>query len=336
MKPKIILVLFLVVLTPKAIAQNSEFERLIQKGIEFHDNRDYPNAINAYQQALRLEPNSLLAFYEIAFSYFEMKDYKNALKYSKKVIKANKDHMLHGYMIYGSSLDMLGKVKESIKAFEKAGKEFDHYLIYYNLAVTCMNAGYTDKAFDAVIKAISNRPQHPGSHLLLSQVAAAKQQKTQSALALYYFLMLEPGSARAKAEYPKLIRYLNDGVERKDEKNITLYLSALTNDPFGTVETSLSLFKATFMLEGKPKVSDNDRYQQLTARLFASALDFKNENKGIFWDFYVPFFGTLEKEKMTEAFFYHISLSQGDEVVLWIKQNEDAYTKMINWVNLQF
>jgi len=335
MRPHFISLLLFILISSGAFSQSSEFERLIRKGVEFHDNRDYTNAINAYQQALKIIPNSTLAFYEIAFSYFEMKDYKNALKFSKKVLKANKDHMLLAYIIYGSSLDMMGNAKKSIKVFEKAGKEYDHYLIHYNLAVTCMNAGLTDKAYDAVIRSVINQPQHPGSHLLLSKVAEARQLKTQSMLALFYFLMLEPGTARAKVEYQRLIRYLNDGVERKDDKNITMYLSALSNDAFSSVETSLSIFKATFMLEGKPKVSANERYQQLTARLFASAYDFKQDNKGFFWEFYVPFFGTLEKEKMTEAFFYHISLSQGDEIVQWIKNNEDKYSKMINWVSLQ-
>jgi tetratricopeptide (TPR) repeat protein len=335
MKFRIICLLLMAFFSFTVIAQSSEFERLIQKGIEFHDNRDYPNAINAYQQALKLEPRSLLAFYEIAFSYFEMKDYRNAVNFSKKVIKANKDHMLHAYIIYGSSLDMMGKAKQSIKVFEKAGKEYDHYLIHYNLAVTCMNAGFHDKAYDAAIRAIKNRPQHPGSHLLLSKVAAAKNQRTQSALALYYFLMIEPGSERAKVEYPRLVRYLSDGVERKDDKNISIYLNLQSDDPFSPVETTLSIFKSTFMLENKPKVSEMDRYQQLTSRLFSSAMDFKKDNKGFFWEFYVPFFGTMDKEKMTEAFFYHISLSQGDEVVQWLKKNEDAYTKMINWVSLQ-
>ncbi len=335
MKTRFFYLLLMAVFTINLFSQNPEFQRLIQKGIGFHDNRDYPNAINAYEQALKLEPGSLLAFYEIAFSYFEMKDYKNAVKFSKKVIQANKDHMLQAYIIYGSSLDLMGKTKKSIKVLEKAGKKYDHYLIHYNLAVTCMNAGYTDQAYNALIKAIHNRPQHPGSHLLLSKVCAALNQKTQSALALYYFLMLEPGSERAKAEYPRLIKYLKEGVERKDNKNISVYLNLLSDDPFSAVETTLSLYKSIFLLEEKSKISDMERYQQLTAHLFASALDFKKDNKGIFWEFYVPFFGTIQKEKMTEVFFYHISLSQGEDVVNWLKKNEDAYTRMIHWVSLQ-
>ena len=128
--------LIAVVLFSTKIFAQSEIEAFVQEGIQYHDSGDYEKAIETYQKALKLDPKSTLINYEIALSYFTKGDHKEAIKYSDVVLKQNEDYLIPAYITKGSSLDMLGKTKESIKLFKKAIKKTDgHYLLHYNLGL---------------------------------------------------------------------------------------------------------------------------------------------------------------------------------------------------------
>src|SRR5690554_4482411 len=84
--------------------QNSnqdDIKQLIEKGIEHHDAREFEQAIEKYEEALKIDPTSMIATYEIALSYLAMRDYENASKFSTKVINSNDKDLLAG--AYGRS-----------------------------------------------------------------------------------------------------------------------------------------------------------------------------------------------------------------------------------------
>ena len=119
MKNKIVAFAFFLSFT--SINAQKTFKKLLEVGISNHDSGEYDEAIKYYKQALEIEPDSDLANYEISLSYLTKKDYKKAIVYSDKVLKkGDKRYLIPAYVNKGSSLDMLGKTKKSIKVFEKA------------------------------------------------------------------------------------------------------------------------------------------------------------------------------------------------------------------------
>ncbi|MBN2396495.1 MAG: tetratricopeptide repeat protein [Candidatus Atribacteria bacterium] len=313
--------------------QNQEIENLVQKGIEFHDKGEYKKAIEFYQKALSIDPNSSLANYEIAFSYFSDKDYKNAEIYSKKVIDLNEDNLLAAYITYGNALDMQGQTKKAIKSYEKAIKDFDNYLLYYNYAITCFNSGETDNAYDAVIKAINNNSSHASSHLILSKIMEKKGSRIKAMLPLYFFLLLEPNSGRSAIEYQTLRNYIDHGVSQTSEKNVNVIVPMDKDSDFGAAEMMISLSRASNSLEENKDKSDQELFAENNDGLFKILGELKKDNSGFWWDFYVPFFYELANENLTKPFSYYISLSKGEEINKWIESNNDEFEKFKNWVN---
>ncbi len=195
MKIRRLLILFSIqLLTCLSFGQNSEIESLVQEGIALHDQGEYEKAVEMYKMALSIDPNSSLVNYEISFSYFSAKDYKNAEKYSKKVIEINNGNLLGAYITYGSALDMQGKINKSIKVYEKAMKDFDNYLLYYNHAISCFNSGKINKAYESALKAINNNSSYASSHLILSKIMEKQGVRIKAMLPIYFFLLIEPNS----------------------------------------------------------------------------------------------------------------------------------------------
>ena len=112
-------------------SQNAD--SLLQEGISLHDQGEFDKAIEKYNQALEQDPNSALIYYEISLSYYSKGDYERSIEYSDLVLdqKVNNNYQIYAYINKASSLDMLGKTKESIKLFHKAIKKTGgHYLLY--------------------------------------------------------------------------------------------------------------------------------------------------------------------------------------------------------------
>ena len=131
-----LLTLFFILCFVPASAQKSA-EDIVREGITLHDEGQFEEAIAKYQEALKLKPDWGLALYEIALSYVSLEDQKQALKYASKALKIPGDHHLSSAMVKANVLDDMGKGKKAIKVYNDALAELgEHYLLYYNLALT--------------------------------------------------------------------------------------------------------------------------------------------------------------------------------------------------------
>lgn len=318
------------------IGQDNRIDSLINTGIKYHDQGDYNKAIEYYKEALKINPNSSLANYEISYSYLALEDYTNAEKYSKIVIDNKKGNELAAYVVYGTALDMTGKTKKSIKAYEEALKTYDHYLLHYNRAISCFNIGDFDKAYESVLNAISNNPSHSSSHLLLSQIMEQKGSRIKTILPLYYFLLIEPNSNRSIIAYQTLIEKLDYGVNKTSDKNIdvSIPLNDSKDSDFGAAEMMISLSKASNYTEENKDKSEMELFAENNESIFLVLGELKKENKGFWWDFYVPLFYDIAKNKHIKAFCYYISQSSGKpEVSEWFEDNDGELDNFINWIN---
>lgn len=337
MRKKALTVLVTLLISILTFGQSTEIENLILKGIEFHDNGEYKKAIEIYQKALSIDPNSSLANTEIAISYYYDKDYKNAEIYSKKAIDLGKDNLIIAYITYGNSLDIQGQTKKAIKCYKKAMRDYDHYLLYYNYAIACFNSGKTDEAYDAVIKAINNNNSHASSHLLLSEIMIKKGSRIKAMLPLYFFLLLEPNSERSAMQYQTLINLFNYGVSKTSDSdtsiNINVFLPNIKDEEFASVEVMISMIIASNSIEKNKGKSDLELFAQNNESLFNMIGELKNDNSGFWWDFYVSFFCDMTNKNLTKPFSYYISLSEGEKAKEWLESNNEEFEKLKNWAS---
>jgi tetratricopeptide (TPR) repeat protein len=309
---------------------------LVSQGTELHNQGKYNEAILKYKEALDIDNKSTLANYELSFTYFTINQYHEAIYYSKKVVKQNKENLLQAYVILGSALDLEGKSKEAIKTYEKGLKKYpSSNLLNYNLALTLYNIGDLDKAKDAAIKAIVARPNHGSSHLILASIMIDKNERIKALLPLYYFLMLEPNSKRSITNYKYLRKLLKQGVEKKDDKNINININIdkSSDNEFGPAEMMISIVEASKYTEDNKNKSEMEMFIETNKSLFSILGELKKDNKGFWWDLYVPKFYDLIQTDNLDAFSYYISQSNNSkDINNWISNNQIKIESLKKWI----
>ena len=113
---KIFTIIFLIsIIVFKTIGQSNNVQTLIREGVALHDSAEYKKAIEKFEQALKLNPKSTLALYEISLSYLELKDYENASKYSTQVINSNDKSLSVGaYAVKSEAMAEMKQIDNAI------------------------------------------------------------------------------------------------------------------------------------------------------------------------------------------------------------------------------
>lgn len=335
MKP--ILFLFVFIINIVVLNAQSTIDDFVKKGIEYHDAQNYEMAIKTYEKALEIDPKSTLVNYEISLSYFNSKNYEKAIEYSDKVLKQKSKHMMQAYLTKGSSLDVLGKTKESIKLFEKAIKnEGSHYLLHYNLALNFYKIGKLDDAEEHVIKAIENNSNHASSHYMLANIHNYKGHTVQTLLALHYFLFLEPDSTRSIEAYMLLHDKFGGNVTKEKDKatTININLSSLgAESDFGAAELMIGMLEASKNLEENVGKTDDEMFIENTDSFFTVMGELKKKkHKGIWWTFYTTFFYELAKSNHLPTYCHYINQSGNKDSRKWIQDNQEQLNAFGDWL----
>lgn len=335
MKKRIITGLF-ALLCVVANAQDT-FQKLIEVGITNHDSGKYEAALKYYKKALEIKPNSNLANYEMSLTYFIMKDYKNAIIYSDKVLAKGEKYLMPAYVNKGSSLDMLGKTKKSIKVFQKAIEQLgDNYLLHFNLAINYLKLNEMELGKIHLKKTVEDNPFHTSAHFYLSTINNGQGHRIQALLASYYFLMLEPDTIRAEEIYNILNYNLRKGVTKQDDNNITLNLNLDNDSEFGALETMLCMLEASKSIEENKDKTEAQLFVENTTSFFQFLGEFNGEKKESIWQsFYIPFFYKIANSEHIEVFCKMITRidikSQN-----WIENNEDKVNLFVDWLEKEY
>ncbi len=329
-----LLSLFLLLLSANGLAQ-SDFDELVKEGL--HDRGEYDEAIKRYEEALKIDPTSALANYELALSSFSKEDYIKTIKYTDIVLDQNDDLELSAYILKGSALDMLGKTKESIRLFEKAIEKTEgHYLLFYNLGLNYFKMNELNKAKEYIIQAIGRNANHSSSHLMLANIEFQKGNKIPTLLSLHYFLLLEPTSSRSQDAYTMLMECMQKGIshDSEDENTINITLPDEEDNPFSETELMLALLVASKNLEENKGKNEDEMFVANTNRLFNFLGEFREENSTeIWWTFYTPFFFKLSQSDYMETYCKHVTQVGRESSLKWVDEHPDAIVEFEKWLN---
>lgn len=308
---------------------------IVKEGVILHDGRSYDKAIQKYEEALAIDKKSTLANYELAMTYSEIGRFKEALKYANRVIKQKKDNMVAAYMVKGNVLDEQGKTKKSIKLFKKAIAETSgHYLLNYNLGINYFKQGELDLASQEMINAIKQNPSHSSSHLYLALAQKRKQEVTKSLLPVYYFLLLEPTSDRAKNAQRLLQDNLAGDVSRDavDDQQINIVIDDSDN-PYSSVELMISMLSATRFADDTKQLTDEQFFMMSTKGLFELLGNLDLKTQDVWSELYIPFFDKLVKSEHLETFCQYILQVKSDAATQWVAFHPDEIESFFVWLN---
>lgn len=309
-------------LLPGAYGQK-KFDPLLKKGIEYHDAKQYDQAIGVYERILREDSTVVEAQYELSLSLLESGRYEEAIVYCNKLTDREDKYAILGYNTKGSCLNYLGKPDEAIAVYLEGIERYESLpQLHYNLGLTYFGKKEYAGAKEAYLQTLALNPKHAGAHLNLGRTMAATNKRIESLLGLYYFLLLEPATDRSEVAYNLIQQQLYDLNESDSDykKAETRLLSLLEENERQITETG-----STFNL-----------FIQDTNAVFSLLEEIDEQTdpaQTTVWDNYISFFKTLAARNHTGAFCYYISPLAEKEA--WRKQNETRLTNFARWLAQQ-
>lgn len=334
-----ILSFFLVISITVAYCQTDKIGELVDEGVAYHDNEDYDKAIRKYKEALKLDPESALANFEIALTYLTIKDYQRSFEHSKKVIRAGGEHLEGAYILNGTALDHMGKQKEALDVYQEGLEQFpESYLICYNLGLTAYNYGSYDLCYDVLKTGLQVNPFHNSSHNLMGQLMYTSC-KARSILAFTYYLLLSPDNPNAKTFFDLVANMLEGGKNIKTEASVNIgvpYNDTTDHITFAAAELGIGFIQATIIMEEKEGKNDFDYFAN-NLNTFLTLLGELRDNqnhKGFWWDYYVNFFYELAKAGYGKTLAFFISQSAHNKIAKqWMAEHEQEVDNMITWIS---
>lgn len=350
-KSTIVFLLFSFMLN-SAFAQKSE-HKLIEEGIELHDKGQYQEAIEKYREVLKINPKSTIATYEMALSFLELKNYKDASKYSSMVINSNDKSLLVGaYCVKSEALAEMGEVDKAIdwlkEGLEKNG---DNYLLHFNLAINYYKKNDLQNALTHVKKSIDYNKSASGPFLLYAYALKDSGLWVQSILATQMFLLLEPDSQRSKNAFQELLQTMlitsttdtpveRSFIQQQLYRNKSQNISAGNLPPLSIedgLNRNLVYHAITSTIDSLNKISSEPDIFITFAEVNKSILNILDQEsrriteQNVFWNFYVPFFAEILKSDYYLTFCRYISVSHIPESLEWWNNNKPEAEKFKQW-----
>lgn len=316
-----------------AQGQESNVDKLIKQGSALYDNGMYNDAINKYQQAIALDKKNSEAHYELAYTYLKIKNWDEALYYSRIVMSFKDDYWLDALLIYGTVMDKKGNSNQSIREYKKALKKYpDGYLLYYNLALSYAKIKEYDSSIEASIKCLQINESFVQGHILLSSLMKQKGEVLKSMLPLYYCHILEDDDENKQELTDRLQEiWMIAKVQKPVQKDpISKYVTV----------SGLNVAEAKIINISKEVSAQNPDEPLLLVNQTVALFDLLNEVQTGELDFfdikYVDFFTELYRAGHAESFGYFIcNPKYKPEVLVWVSHNQAVFNDFINWMELK-
>ena len=352
-KSTTIFLLFILLLNP-VFAQQQNEQKFVEEGVSLHDKGQYKEAIEKYKEALKINPRSNVATYEMALSYLELKDYPNASKYSTSVINSNdKSLSIGAYCVKSEALAEMGELDKAIELLKEGiARNGDDYLLHFNLALNYYKKNDLENTLTHVKKSIDYNKTNSGSFLLYAYALKDSGLWVQSILATQMFLLLEPDSERSKNAFEELLQTMlitpqtEKPIERsfiqqqlyrnKQDNNKTVaYIPPLTTEQ--GLNRNLVYHAITSTIDSLKKVSASPdlflTFEEVNKSILnvLNAESKKTNAQNIFWNFYVPFFTKILDSKYYNTFCRYISVSYFPQSLEWWNEHKTEAENFMQW-----
>jgi tetratricopeptide (TPR) repeat protein len=187
------------------------FTAYLNMGTVSFSKEDYPQAIEAFKQALTLRPNSWQGHYNLAEALFAREDYSGAEKEYRRVLELPSNQMATRTRHFlGLALYKQGRVDEAMveyrSAIEQAGGQYSE--AHYNLGIALLERGQAQIAEQEFKLALEQEKKPwPEAQYNLAQALEKQKRFTEAADGYEVYLKLAPDAPDAK-KMREYIQYL--------------------------------------------------------------------------------------------------------------------------------
>jgi tetratricopeptide (TPR) repeat protein len=134
------------------------------RGIAYGDSGMYKESIEAFKEAIRINPNDATAHYNLAVSYSKLGMHKEVIDACERAIRIKPDFAEAHYILGGAYVE-LNMYKDAIEANKQALRIKPGYAeAYNNLALSYSKLGMHKEAIDACERAIGIKPDFAEAH----------------------------------------------------------------------------------------------------------------------------------------------------------------------------
>ena len=149
-------------------------------------------AIQAYQQALQVDPEDLTICRELAFTLYQADRYDEALQVFQHKLNDNPSDIKFRVEL-GDFLQSIGRFEDSIRAYQKAlSIDTDAYEAYNNLGVALSKVGRFDQSIQACQNAIRIFPNYFEAYNNLGNVYKEMKQLVQAVKSYQEAIRINP------------------------------------------------------------------------------------------------------------------------------------------------
>ncbi|WP_210150612.1 tetratricopeptide repeat protein [Chryseobacterium scophthalmum] len=339
MKRFLLLILFPVF----SFSQNkNEAKVKVNEGIILHDEGKYNEALDKYEEALKLDKNNLIAISEKAMTLEALKKYDEAIELCKLAISIYpKEDIKTIYITYGNSLDHSKRTKDALKIYDEGIKKYpNYYQLYFNKAITLVNDKQIEKSLELFQKSTTLNPNHLGS--LNALAALNRDKRIISILASLRYLSIDNKTSRAKGNLDSVVDLMQKGVTQTDDKSITLAIDPQAMEDAGKKKKGINNFSTVDMVLSMTAALDFDEKNKNKTQcqkaidkfesIFAVLKEGQKENKGFYWEFLAPYFIELKDKNLIEPFANIVFLpSQEEDVKKYHQDNANEIQRFYEW-----
>ena len=195
---------------------------IIKKGIQYHDEGKYKEALAEYAKVPFGDLNYDLAIYEKAMTQEVMEDYRGAIQSISELaenpscqVKRNKV-----FMILGDCYDYLEHYDKAVEAYDQALQIAPYdYLTLFNKGVSLMHNEKYEEAMECFKKSIFIAPAHQGSHFRYGLCCMKLGYTVPGILALNYSTLMNTSSRNCLLALQILEKLYENGIPNFNKEN---------------------------------------------------------------------------------------------------------------------
>jgi hypothetical protein len=274
--------------------------------------------------------------YEIGLNYKAQDKDSMALIFAEKVLSLGQEYQLEATVLKGSSLDDLGRRAESIEWFKAALKTFgDQPVLYFNLGMDYYRDNKLENARFCAEKALSLNFGHRSSHFLLGLVLSDQGYRSQSVMALSYFLLLEPSTSRSVSAFNVLSEEMkgNVTVDSANNNKIQILVSeSHQEDEFSSTDLMISLLNAQRYEAENVGRSELDMLFDNLGKVYRTwGEQKKKKSTGMYWEGYVSILSKIANSPHLDTYLHYIAQASVPASKEWLENNPDKLNAMAEW-----
>ncbi|OHX63995.1 tetratricopeptide repeat protein [Flammeovirga pacifica] len=336
-KQLLFIVLSFICQTIFAQTNKEKAQKLTLEAIDLMESGSVDRSINVLKECVKLDPESFIYTYEMAYAYTLKKEYKKAIKCLNKSKKC-KDANSQVYQMLGNSYSYLGKPYKALEKYQEGLTVFPNA---GNLYLESGNIYYQSNIIDEAKRlykiGIEKDPMYPSNYYRLAKLSLTSEYKLDGLIYGELFMNIERGSGRTGEMSKLLYDTYKSSISHKGDTSVysfnkTLELNS-NNISDGEIKLPLQFTYFNNLALAAAQLGQQEVDLEYMCELRKLLLE--NYMKNSINEYpliLMSYQNKVAEAGHLEAYNYYI-LQQGkkEEMDSWFDANEEKYNQFVEW-----